>query len=759
MIDTSVHSQMHSSTVSNSNEGDLRGQHVASPTMSNGFSGQPNGAATALQLSMTCRPKTSESRFSNPFIASMQHSSGSRHSSADTLQSPCSLVQMFIQNKIGSNESSLLEPYANTDAYLSESLSKCDIHNHPHSHSHSHLHSHPFGSNTFYTRQHSQGSDPVTANFAIDEIEENMANSAGNSLNTVDSNELPLHVLDLSKKLRSMNLAGKQGRHFGSTSASSNTSYTSTTTSSSAATFDRRRTSAHGSTNPFLQMADNKRTRTTSTQFPETFQEKGVQASFEEDESRDAPVLVYYPNYSLPDLSFLQDIFKQENSRKPVYLSPVKHEPPRMMTANSAPPQSEVKRRVANSSSAQRKCRPKSYTDYETLLSQDFSDIKDWDSLNLLLPDDFKEFMEKNNLLRTPSTSSTHTSEQYAGTNCSYPIKTTIPNSRIGPKSVRLRSHSRQQQPSTKRYSLQEAHCDPGSHIQRYYPSEVEPNQGNLMSMTRSQTMPNCRQPLQQHGSLGGNVGPQAYPAVPAVPAAPCYHPHNCCHGCCHSGCHSPSFHSSQTSPSKPNFNWEMLSSSRFQKLLSFLSKLDECASDHSDSSKADTQVSTGKGIPNSITEQRTPAVNLRGGRPLGQQQSVEPKLGNASDCVRERTSARPPAKHDVKSARPTTTTFKPTVPTRTSSVQSKATSPMSTNREVATRRTSTAPERTKIILKRPTTLKNGLSNSGIPVPKRTSSRSMIPTSAIKSGSNSTASKDNDRRSKEGHKSGANMRF
>lgn len=831
MIDTSVHSQMQNSAISTHSDIDcVLNNHPHQPHHHHHHNNNnhhnahhpthhphhqqnrsmANGPAANLQLNLSRRAK-SDHRCSNPFIASLQqqqqcdNSSSSKNSSVETLQSPGSLVQMFIQNKIGSNENSaVLEgcyPVSNGN-YLNESLSKCDMNGFSGNY-HNNTNNNNNNSGTFYGRQLSQGSgDPLGGSYLAEDPLEQSA--ASNSLNTVDSNELPLHVLDLSKKLRSMNL-NKQTR-FGSTSASSNTSYTSTTTSSSAATFDRRKTSGGQtvsgcSTNPFLQTggsSGDKRTRTTSTQFPEMFQDKEVQASFEEDESKDAPVLVYYPNYSLPDLSFLQDIFRQDShSRQPIYLSPVKHEPPKMAAdggsaGTSTAASGEVKRRVATGSSSattQRKCRPKSYTDYETLLSQDLCEIKDWDSLNLLLPDDFREFIEKNNLLRTPSNSSTtYTSEQQQqfGQPGAYPIRTTIPNSRA-PHSVKMRSHARREQPSTKRYSLQEAHYDSSNqqyyyqnnpHLRYYQPTEGDGQHhhhhhhhdlANQLNMTRSQTMPNCQAGgFQAVGPsmIGGGGGPYC-PPPPPPPSANYYqhfqqqHQHSgnpCCgHACCHSGCHSPSFHSSQNSPSSkpPNFNWEMLSSSRFQKLLSFLSKLDECAPDHSDHStsttKADTQQSKAASHNNSITtanEQRGSAQK-RANRSSATVEREQAAVTPPNRTTRP-SSMRAPSRLEHKSKTVSTGTTTPTaaaapVTNKQQSVGSgkvganllsKATSPMSTNREVASRRSgNAAPEtsKTKIILKRPTTLKNhggggGGGHSGIPVPKRTSSRSMIPT-------------------------------
>ena len=142
---------------------------------------------------------------------------------------------------------------------------------------------------------------------------------------------------------------------------------------------------------------DNKCSRIISTHYLELFQDKEVQASFEEDESNDAPVLVYYSNYSLPDLSFLPDILSRTISPFTSLLS-------NMCLKRCADDGAD-----SSSATDQCKCMPESYTDYETLFFQYLCEIKDWNSMNLLLPDDFDEFIENNTLMQTLSSSS----EQY----------------------------------------------------------------------------------------------------------------------------------------------------------------------------------------------------------------------------------------------------------------------------------------------------------------------------------------------------------
>ncbi|KAI2809272.1 hypothetical protein RDWZM_003400 [Blomia tropicalis] len=722
MIDTSTHSQLQSSIISNNS--DFDGTSITNNN--NNYSNKWTNNGTNLQNELNellVAQAGSGYRSNNPFTAPPGGSSSSNH--IEMIQSPGSLVQMFMQNRISSNESSTFDTMSPNGNYLNDSYSaKCDINT---------------GSNDF-VRQHSRTIGEPMTNYAIDETEDN-------SLNTIDSNELPLHVLDLSKKLRSMNL-GKQTR-YGSTSMSSNTSYTSTTTSSSAATFDKRRVNITNSTNPFIQMTNSKKTRTTSTQFPEKFQDKEVQASFDED-YKESPVLVYYPNYSLPDLSFLQDIIKPNNSNQPVYLSPVKHEPPKM-TADSST-NVPVLRRSGNVS--QPKCRPKSYTDYEMLSCHDFSEIKDWDSLNLLLPDDFKEFVEKNNLLAhqiaTPngnipvSDQQQHTSAS-AHHHRSYPIKTTITTNSRALHSVKLRSHQTRHhhhhQPSNKRYSLQEASNNYQYDMNNYqhYPhynnhaNEYMVEMANSC-MTRSQTMPNCQ------ATAAATVFNQHFPAMGHhYPTGNNYYhnSHNCCHPCCHSNCcNSPSIHSSQSSPQKPNPNidWDLLSSSSFKKLLTFLSKLDEASLDHSEASTiggggGGTGQNTSKMVPENYIDQKNVNINsntknLKHNRPTESMAAVA--ANNKSSTAKERPGMRPTSVSRVDS-KPKVLTSKPVSTSKTNS-HSKATSPMTTNNNVTSRRVTNVGEKTKIILKRPTTLKSGV--SGIPVPKRTSSNSLIPKSA-----------------------------
>lgn len=86
-------------------------------------------------------------------------------------------------------------------------------------------------------------------------------------------------------------------------------------------------------------------------------------------------IYVCYPNYSLPDLSFLKSII-EENSES-VFLAPTEYKLPQDILGQKRP------------------ARPKSYTAYESLLQKHLTKIKDWESLNVLLPDDLKILISK----------------------------------------------------------------------------------------------------------------------------------------------------------------------------------------------------------------------------------------------------------------------------------------------------------------------------------------------------------------------------
>lgn len=88
------------------------------------------------------------------------------------------------------------------------------------------------------------------------------------------------------------------------------------------------------------------------------------------------PVFVLYPNYTLPDISFL-------NGRANIFLNPLK--------VNVSPKSSQIKR---NRLQVKGK-RPFSCNDLEVLKKKGLGHIKDWDSLNFLLPTECKQMLSE----------------------------------------------------------------------------------------------------------------------------------------------------------------------------------------------------------------------------------------------------------------------------------------------------------------------------------------------------------------------------
>ncbi|XP_068625405.1 serine-rich adhesin for platelets isoform X3 [Battus philenor] len=88
------------------------------------------------------------------------------------------------------------------------------------------------------------------------------------------------------------------------------------------------------------------------------------------------PVFVLYPNYTLPDISFL-------NGRPNIYLSPLK--------VNLSPKSANNKR----SKMQVKGKRPFSCNDVEFLKKKGLGHIKDWDSLNFLLPAECRQLLSE----------------------------------------------------------------------------------------------------------------------------------------------------------------------------------------------------------------------------------------------------------------------------------------------------------------------------------------------------------------------------
>ncbi|XP_059053567.1 uncharacterized protein LOC131847891 isoform X2 [Achroia grisella] len=88
------------------------------------------------------------------------------------------------------------------------------------------------------------------------------------------------------------------------------------------------------------------------------------------------PVFVLYPSYTLPDISFL-------NGRPNIYLNPVH--------VNLSPKRSDNKRNKLQNKNK----RPFSCNDVELLKKKGVGHIKDWDSLNFLLPVECKQMLSE----------------------------------------------------------------------------------------------------------------------------------------------------------------------------------------------------------------------------------------------------------------------------------------------------------------------------------------------------------------------------
>ncbi|XP_053606041.1 uncharacterized protein LOC128672725 isoform X9 [Plodia interpunctella] len=87
------------------------------------------------------------------------------------------------------------------------------------------------------------------------------------------------------------------------------------------------------------------------------------------------PVYVLYPSYTLPDISFL-------NGRPNIYLNPV--------PVNLSKPSNNKRTRLQGKGK-----RPFSCNDFEMLKKKGVSHIKDWDSLNFLLPIECKQMLSE----------------------------------------------------------------------------------------------------------------------------------------------------------------------------------------------------------------------------------------------------------------------------------------------------------------------------------------------------------------------------
>lgn len=179
-------------------------------------------------------------------------------------------------------------------------------------------------------------------------------------------------------------------------------------------------------------------------------------------------IYVYYPNYALPDLSFLKDKKYSVDSR--VFLVPQHYRRPPISS-----------RKVREGSSR----RPFSCNDMEKLRKRGLSHIKDWESLNVLLPKELKEMLNDNSECmetvrpsfcaspkspRRPTScdfSSARSGGDIKGSNCS--LNSTQPSSGYRGSSTMLNDSALNQQqtsgedvPSVPRRSVSLPHDDDG---------------------------------------------------------------------------------------------------------------------------------------------------------------------------------------------------------------------------------------------------------------------------------------------------------
>lgn len=284
--------------------------------------------------------------------------------------------------------------------------------------------------------------------------------------------------------------------------------------------------------NKSISLLSKTTTRTIATQIPVHIQDKKIQASLltdsnfiiknnnkEESKHNLNPIqhsnkqlYVYYPNYSLPDLSFLHNI---PDKLPQVFLSPLTHQMPKKESVSV-----EMRKQTG------RKARPKSYTDFETLSKQNFNHIKDWDSLDILLPNEFKELIEKLKLVQNPNFNNGN-DENYDQE--SSPIV----------NGVKLRSQKRGNRVSSNQESQKNYHNGQNQNYKRYSLQEPTPifipaNLNKEFNVTRSTTMPDCHHFCHQQT---------------------CHQHYNCCHSCCHTPCCSPQMHClSPLTPTKNGF-------------------------------------------------------------------------------------------------------------------------------------------------------------------------------------------------------------
>jgi len=228
-------------------------------------------------------------------------------------------------------------------------------------------------------------------------------------------------------------------------------------------------------------------------------------------------IYVCFPNYSLPDLSFLLQQGSISNNSAQILLSPTK---PMIRNDNTpksnpvTPSNGKVISTVSNrknepSTSRTTKSRPKSFNDVDTLITESaIKSVKDWDSLSFLLPQEVKDILGAKGFV-LPQDKSGNTKEPGELKN------QTSQEHQAPPVIMRVRPQqtpTRREEIQAKRRSLQ------------------EPLYANPTNIIRSGSI------------LGSNYVPQNYPNYHSQPVTPmmschtssvsCHHHNSCCTGC-----------------------------------------------------------------------------------------------------------------------------------------------------------------------------------------------------------------------------------
>lgn len=108
--------------------------------------------------------------------------------------------------------------------------------------------------------------------------------------------------------------------------------------------------------------------------------------------SNNSPIYCFFPNYSLPDLNFVND---SSISFQNLHLSPTKFQLPNLdFSTDRRPPATSNNINLRfNKTKLSSKIRPKSCGDFEKIAKDAIKHIQDWDSLKTLLPDDIRDLI------------------------------------------------------------------------------------------------------------------------------------------------------------------------------------------------------------------------------------------------------------------------------------------------------------------------------------------------------------------------------